>query len=103
MTLLVVLLYGLGAVLVASAIETDHKTGRSVSITQTVQDIWNDTLDFSQPASNSSSGTSSNTSTTGGGTFTVAATAPNPSTSTLAAASYQNAAVAAYLQSHKQA
>ena len=50
MTLLVVLLLGLGGVLVVSAIETDPGTGKSVSIMGTLGDIWNNTLDFSQPA-----------------------------------------------------
>ena len=89
MTLVVVLMFGLGFVLIASAIETDPKTGKSVSITQTVSDIWNDNVDFSQPGDAS----------TGGGTRgQLVYVPPPPSTVTLSTASYQNAAVASYLQ-----
>jgi hypothetical protein len=50
MTLLVVLFLGAGAILVASAIESDPKTGENVSILKTLSGIWNNTADFSQPA-----------------------------------------------------
>lgn len=53
MTLLVVLMWGAGAILIVSAIETDPSTGQSVSVLQTVSDIWNDKVDFHQPASTS--------------------------------------------------
>lgn len=50
MTLVVVLLLGLGAVLVVSAIETDPTTGKSVSVIQTAQDIWANNVNFAQPS-----------------------------------------------------
>jgi len=50
MTLLVVIILGAGMVLIASAIETDKTTGKSVSIIQTIKDIWNGGVDFSQPS-----------------------------------------------------
>lgn len=49
MTLLVVLMLGLGAVLIVSAFETDPGTGHSVPVLQTIADVWNNTVDFSQP------------------------------------------------------
>lgn len=90
MTLVVVLMFGLGGVLIASAVETDPKTGKSVSITQTISDIWNDKVDFSQPGGAASNGGGA------GGQFVYVP--PSPNTTTLATASYQNAAVASYLQ-----
>ena len=56
MTLVVVLLLGLGSVLFISAIETDPTTGKSVSVPQTVQQLWNSQVNFSQPPGPSSSG-----------------------------------------------
>ena len=50
MTLVVVLLLGLGSVLFISAIETDPTTGKSVSVIATIQQIWNNDVNFSQPA-----------------------------------------------------
>lgn len=81
MTLVVVLLFGLGTVLILSAIETDPKTGKSVSVIQVIQDVWNNKVDFSQPGSSSSD---SSGSSSGGGLFTA-----------------QNAATAIYMQ-HRQ-
>ena len=49
MTLVVVLLLGLGSVLFISAIETDPTTGKSVSVIATIQQIWSDQVDFGQP------------------------------------------------------
>ncbi len=80
MTLIVVLLWGLGAVLIISAIETDPKTGKSVSVLQTISDVWNNRLDFSQPAA------------AGGGGSAGGFMAQQQS-------SYQNAAIASYLKS----
>ncbi len=51
MTLVVVLLFGLGSVLILSAIETDPATGKSVSVLLTIANVWNNKLDVSQPAS----------------------------------------------------
>lgn len=91
MTLVAILLFGLGAVLVMSAIETDKTTGKSVSVLQTISDVWNDRLDFSQPGQ------------TGGSAATYVTA--SPSTSTLLAAqpaqSYQNAATLNYLQTRQ--
>lgn len=67
MTLLVVLMFGFGAVLIISAIETDPKTGKSVSITQTINDIWNNTVDFSQPAESGGNAGGGQTANSGGG------------------------------------
>lgn len=50
MTLVVVLLFGLGSVLIISAIQTDPATGKSTSVIQTAQAIWADKVNFSQPA-----------------------------------------------------
>ena len=44
MTRVIVLMLGTGVVLIVSSIETDPKTGKSVSILQTVSDIWNNNL-----------------------------------------------------------
>src|SRR5215471_2354771 len=46
MTLLVVLMWGFGTVLIISAMETDPATGHSVSVLQTIQDIWQNKLSF---------------------------------------------------------
>lgn len=81
MTLIVVLLFGLGSVLIVSAIETDPKTGKSVSVLQTIADVWNNRVDFSQPAAS------------GGGGSSGGFLAQRQSAST-----YQNAAVADYLR-----
>ena len=63
MTLVVVLMLGLGVALVVSSIETDPATGRSVSLVQTFQDIWNDKVNFSQPqVSSGNPGSSSSNS-----------------------------------------
>lgn len=48
LTLVVVLLFGLGTVLIVSAIETDPTTGKSRSVTGTIADVWNNSLDFGQ-------------------------------------------------------
>ncbi len=85
MTLIVVLLWGLGAVLVISAIETDPKTGKSVSVLQTISDVWNNRLDFSQPAAAGGGGS--------GGGFLAQQQQQQ------SASSYQNAAIASYLKS----
>lgn len=100
MTLVVVLLFGLGSVLVISAIETDPTTGKSVSVLQTIQDVWNNKVDFSQPATTPGGGAAAN----GGGSagqFTYVP--PSPSTSTLVTQqlSYQNAATADYLKTRQ--
>lgn len=88
MTLVALLLFGLGAVLIMSAIETDKTTGKSVSVLQTIVGVWNDKLDFSQPGQ------------TGGTAATYVP--PSPSTTTLLAApSYQNAATLNYLQTRQ--
>ena len=47
---MVVLLLGLGSVLVISAIETDPTTGKSISVIATIQQIWDNNINFSQPA-----------------------------------------------------
>jgi hypothetical protein len=92
LTLVVVLLFGLGSVLVMSAIETDPATGKSVSVLQTIANVWNNQLDFSQPASSGGGG--------GGGGFAYYVP-PSPSTATLAAQTYTNASVAAYLRTRR--
>ena len=50
MTLVVVLLLGLGSVLVISAIETDPTTKKSISVMTTIQQLWDNNVNFSQPA-----------------------------------------------------
>jgi hypothetical protein len=67
MTLLVVLFLGAGFVLIASSIETDKATGKSVSIIQTIKDIWTNNVDFSQP-----------TWSGGGGGFNPCGAPPDP-------------------------
>lgn len=92
MTLVVVLMFGLGSVLVISAIETDPTTGKSVSVVQTIQDVWNNRVDFSQP--------STSAATNGGGSAgTFVYNPPSPSTSTLL--TYQNAVTADYLKTRQ--
>lgn len=66
MTLVVVLLLGAGFVLIISAIETDPTTGRSVSVTKTISDIWNDRVSFQQPAVSTANPGSSSSSSSGG-------------------------------------
>lgn len=48
MTLLVVLMLGAGVVLIVSSIQTDPTTGKSVSVLQTISNIWNNKLTGSQ-------------------------------------------------------
>lgn len=95
MTLVVVLLFGFGALLVISAIETDPTTGKSVSVLQTIGDVWNNRVDFSQPGTNASTGG-------GGSAGQFVYQPPSPSTTTLAAAqTYQQAVVASYLANRR--
>ena len=90
MTLVVVLLFGFGALLVISSIETDPTTGKSVSVLQTIGDVWNNRVDFSQPSAEGG----------GGSAGSFAYQPPSPSTTTLAAnQTYQQAVVASYLKS----
>lgn len=56
MTTVVILMIGFGAVLIISSLETDPTTGQPVSIVQTVQDIWNDDVNFSQTAPTTTTG-----------------------------------------------
>lgn len=83
MTLVVVLLFGLGTVLIISAIETDPKTGKSVSVLQTIQDVWNNKVDFSQGGPPAQGG--------GGSTGPFLATTP----------SYTNASIQNYLNQRR--
>lgn len=57
---------GTGIVLIVSAIETDPKTGKSVSILQTVSDIWNNNLPGTSSASASSAGAGAGQAPAGG-------------------------------------
>ena len=59
MTTVVILMIGFGAILIISAIETDPTTGKSVNVLQTMVDVWQDNLDFSQPTPPPSSGAAS--------------------------------------------
>lgn len=95
MTLVVVLLLGLGAVLIVSAIETDPTTGKSVSVLQTVQQIWNDQIDFGQPAGPPAQ---NGAGSAGGFSSTIPATGANGAVPL----SYQTAATLAYVQQHQQ-
>lgn len=56
MTTIVILLLGLGAVLLISSLETDPATGQSVSVLNTISDIWNDRVNFSQGSSTVTTG-----------------------------------------------
>ena len=84
MTLVVVLLLGLGSVLFISAIETDPTTGKSVSVIATIQQIWNNDVNFSQPAGPGGGG---------GGTAKTYMAATVPATLT-----YQQALVQSHMQ-----
>lgn len=57
MTTLVILLLGLGAVLISSSLES-NPDGSDVSVLQTISDIWNDKVNFSQATSNNAAATS---------------------------------------------
>ena len=50
MTTVVILMMGFGAILIISAIETDPNTGNSVSVLQTISDVWNNRVSFTQPS-----------------------------------------------------
>jgi hypothetical protein len=96
-TLVVVLLFGLGSVLIISAIQTDPATGKSTSVLATIQDVWNNKLDFTQP-------TSAPAANGGGSGGTFSYVPPSPSTTTLLSSPVGlqgNAATAAYLASHQ--
>lgn len=109
MTLVVVLLLGLGAVLIVSAIETDPTTGKSVSVVKTIAEIWNDQVDFSQPA-----GPPAQSGNNGGGTvptdpnnpaWTTGAKLPGATggaTPLAAPVSYPQAAARAYVQQQQR-
>ena len=51
MTTVVILILGFGAILIISALETDPSTGNSVSVLQTISDVWNNKVSFAQPSS----------------------------------------------------
>jgi hypothetical protein len=102
MTLVVVLLLGLAAVLIVSAIETDPTTMKSVSVLGTIQQIWTDQVDFSQPAGPASAPAQ------GGGTIPTDpnnpawTTSARPGTTGAAPLSYQQAATLAYIQQQQR-
>ena len=86
MTLVVVLWFGLGVVLIVSAIETDPATGKSVSVLKTISDIWNDRVDFTQPATPGAASAN-------GGRLTTTAAPTSPLT-------FQQASTANFLAQH---
>lgn len=53
MTTVVILLLGFGAILIVSAIES-NPDGSDVSVLQTISDVWNDKLNFTQGNTNNS-------------------------------------------------
>lgn len=89
MTLLIVLMFGLGTVLIVSAIETDPATGNSISVLQTMQDVWNNDLP----------------STGGSGTQTPPGHGQQPQFGNMGGSAaydrYRSAVVQAYLQSQR--
>lgn len=92
MTLLVVLMLGAGAVLILSAIQTDPATGQSVSVIQTIRNVWNNKLTPSQAGFNA-----------GANAATAVATA-TPATGgavNLTPDAYRAAIVRAYIQSQR--